>query len=115
MNFFTYALIITSITVSSLFMSSASAQQCDINFNYGVVINPSHVRILQESQTSVQINHDQQLFIGGREIDLDEQQDIAAQYRISSVPTMIIEENGFEVDRFIGALPKKQVIEKLID
>ena len=48
-------------------------------------------------------------------IDLDEQQDIAAQYRISSVPTMVIEENGIEVDRFIGALPKKQVIEKLID
>mgnify|MGYP003726692983 CR=1 FL=1 len=48
-------------------------------------------------------------------IDLDEQQDIAAQYRISSSPTMIIEENGIEVDRFIGALPKKQVIQKLID
>ena len=48
-------------------------------------------------------------------IDLDEQQDIAAQYRISSAPTMIIEENGIEVDRFIGALPKKQVIQKLID
>ena len=40
-------------------------------------------------------------------IDLDEQQDIAVKYRISSVPTMIIEENGIEVDRFIGALPKK--------
>ena len=48
-------------------------------------------------------------------IDLDEQQDIAAQYRISSAPTMIIEENGIEVDRFIGALPKKQVIQKLTD
>ena len=46
-------------------------------------------------------------------IDLDEQQDIAVQCRISSVPTMIIEENGIEVDRFIGALPKKQVIQKL--
>ena len=48
-------------------------------------------------------------------IDLDEQQDIAIKYRISSAPTMIIEENGIEVDRFIGALPKKQVIQKLID
>ena len=48
-------------------------------------------------------------------LDLDEQQDIAVKYRISSVPTMIIEENGIEVDRFIGALPKKQVIQKLID
>ena len=46
--------------------------------------------------------------------DLDEQQDIATKYRISSVPTMVIEENGIELDRFIGALPKKQVIQKLI-
>ena len=48
-------------------------------------------------------------------LDLDEQQDIAVKYRISSAPTMIIEKNGIEVDRFIGALPKKQVIQKLID
>ena len=48
-------------------------------------------------------------------IDLDEQQAIAVKYRISSAPTMIIEKNGIEVDRFIGALPKKQVIQKLID
>ena len=48
-------------------------------------------------------------------IDLDEQQDSAVEYRISSLPKMIIEENGIEVDRFIGALPKKQVIQKLID
>ena len=48
-------------------------------------------------------------------IDLDEQQDIAIQYRVSSVPTIVIEENEIEVDRFIGALPKKQVIQKLTD
>ena len=40
-------------------------------------------------------------------IDLDEQQEIAVKYRISSAPTMVIEENGTEIDRFIGALPKK--------
>ena len=48
-------------------------------------------------------------------IDIDEHQDIAVKYRISSAPTMVIEVNGIEVDRFIGALPKKQVIQKLID
>ena len=40
-------------------------------------------------------------------IDIDEHQDIAVKYRISSAPTRVIEENGIEVDRFIGALPKK--------
>ena len=48
-------------------------------------------------------------------IDIDEHQDIAVKYRISSAPTMVIEENGIEVDRFIGALPKKKVMQKLID
>ena len=48
-------------------------------------------------------------------LDLDEQQDIAVKYRISSVPIMIIEENGIKADRSIGALPKKHVIQKLID
>ena len=48
-------------------------------------------------------------------IDIDEHQDISVKYRISSAPIMVIEENGIEVDRFIGALPKKQVIQKLID
>ena len=48
-------------------------------------------------------------------IDIDEHQDISVKYRISSAPTMVIEENGMEIDRFIGALPNKQVIQKLID
>ena len=48
-------------------------------------------------------------------IDIELQQDIATQYAIGSVPTTVIEENGVEVDRFVGALPKQQVIEKLAD
>jgi len=76
MNIYNLAIIATGLVASS-----ASAQQCDINFNYGVVINPSHVRILQESQTYVQINNDQQLFIRGREIQLNEQQiELLTQY-----------------------------------
>ncbi|MBA6232009.1 MULTISPECIES: DUF2884 family protein [unclassified Colwellia] len=69
MNSFTLPLLAIGMLISS-----ASAQQCDINFNHGVVINPSHVRILKESQTYVQINNDQQLFIRGREINLNEEQ-----------------------------------------
>ena len=46
-------------------------------------------------------------------IDLDKQQDIATQYGIRGVPTTVIEENGVEVDRFVGAIPKQSVIQKL--
>ena len=47
-------------------------------------------------------------------IDVDQSQDLAAKYGVRSIPATIIEENGVEVDRFIGAIPKDQVIAKIL-
>ena len=47
-------------------------------------------------------------------IDIDQSQDLAAKYGVRSVPTTVIEENGIEVDRFIGAIPKQQVLDRLL-
>ncbi len=46
-------------------------------------------------------------------IDIDQSQDLAQQYNVRSVPTVVVEENGVEVDRIIGAVSKDQVISKL--
>ena len=46
-------------------------------------------------------------------VDVDQEQSLSSQYGVRSIPTMVIEENGMEVDRFIGALPKETVKEKL--
>tara|TARA_Y100001937_G_scaffold75131_1_gene102138 strand:+ start:285 stop:533 length:249 start_codon:yes stop_codon:yes gene_type:complete len=46
-------------------------------------------------------------------LDVDENKTLAQQYNIRSVPTTVIEENGVEVDRFVGGLPKESVIQKL--
>jgi thioredoxin-like negative regulator of GroEL len=46
-------------------------------------------------------------------IDIDQNQGLTSQHNVRSVPTTIIEENGIEVDRFVGALPKHQVIQRL--
>ena len=46
-------------------------------------------------------------------LDVDENKELASKYGVRSVPTTIIEENGVEVDRFVGALPKQSVIQKL--
>ena len=46
-------------------------------------------------------------------IDIDNLTDLTQQYNVRSVPTVVIEENGVEVDRFVGALPKQSVIQKL--
>ena len=46
-------------------------------------------------------------------VDVDSQQDVAVQYGVRSVPTVVIEENGVEVHRFVGMTPKASVIDKL--
>ena len=45
--------------------------------------------------------------------DVDENQELASKHGVRSIPSMVIEENGVEVDRFIGALPKETVKSKL--
>ena len=48
-------------------------------------------------------------------IDIDhDENDLMEKYNIQSVPTSIIEEGGKEVERFVGTLSKKEVLEKLI-
>ena len=48
-------------------------------------------------------------------IDIDhDENDLMEKYNIQSVPTSIIEEDGKEVERFVGALSKKEVLEKLV-
>jgi len=73
----------TGIIVSTLICSNAIAKQCDVNFNYGVVIDPSHVRMLEHGNTFVQVNGQNQLFVNGREIVLDQaQRELLTQYII---------------------------------
>ena len=47
-------------------------------------------------------------------IDIDMLTDLAQKYNVRSVPTVVIEEGGVEVDRFVGSIPKQQVLQKLI-
>ena len=68
------AFMARSLLVTCLCMSAANAQQCDINFNYGVIIDPDHLRIVSQGQTYVQINDQHQLFVYGREIPLNKAQ-----------------------------------------
>ena len=87
------AFIARSLLLTSLFVGSTSAQQCDINFNYGVIIDPAHVRIVDQGQTYVQINGQHQLFVNGREILLtDKQKEQLSDYTTgirSQVPAIV--------------------------
>lgn len=39
-------------------------------------------------------------------LNVDENQDLAMQYRVSSIPAFVLFKNGQAVDRTVGALPK---------
>lgn len=70
MKYLTFPLFSLSVLCSSVF-----AESCDINFKYGVIIDPTHVRLLNQGTTYIQITHDKQLFISGREIMLNTKQE----------------------------------------
>jgi len=61
-------------TLFSLPSFVTKAEQCSINFNYGVIIDPTHIRMIEHGKTIVQINNTHQLFVSGREISLTEEQ-----------------------------------------
>ena len=46
-------------------------------------------------------------------IDVDEQQALAKAYNVKSLPTTIIESNGNELSRFVGAKSKTAMMEQL--
>ena len=46
-------------------------------------------------------------------IDIDLERDVAQQYNVRSVPTVVIEENGVEVDRVGGMQTKRVMLERM--
>ena len=46
-------------------------------------------------------------------IDIDKLSDLAQQYNVRSVPTVVIEENGVEVDRVVGMQTKRVMLERM--
>ena len=44
-------------------------------------------------------------------IDVDEEQEIAIKYGVASIPTLVLFENGQEVNRKLGFMPKQEIEE----
>ncbi|HCB10396.1 MAG TPA: hypothetical protein DEO96_12305, partial [Alteromonas sp.] len=53
---------------------AAAHYSCDVDLNYGVVVNDDQLRVLKEYLTLYQINHQQQLFVAGDWLTLDDSQ-----------------------------------------
>ena len=63
--------LISLVLLSSATDAYADVKKCKIDFNYGLVVNKNHIRVVEESRTVAQINYRKQLFIGGNIVDLD--------------------------------------------
>ena len=46
-------------------------------------------------------------------INVDEEQDLAAQYQVVSIPSLFVIENGEVKNQSLGARPKPQILEML--
>lgn len=46
-------------------------------------------------------------------VNVDEQQELAAQFGVSSIPTLMVVKNGEVVNRAVGARPKQQILAML--
>jgi len=57
------------------------------------------------------IEYEGKLKIG--KVDVDNHQQIAMQYGIRSIPTLLIFKGGKVVEQIVGAAPKKSLVEKL--
>ena len=46
-------------------------------------------------------------------VNVDEQRELAAQFGVMSIPTLVVLKNGKEVQRSVGARPKSQILSML--
>ena len=46
-------------------------------------------------------------------VDVDANQELAAQYEINSIPDVIFFKNWVQVDRFVGVMPENEILEKI--
>ena len=46
-------------------------------------------------------------------VDVDESEDLAMDYGIRSVPTVLFFKNGQQVDKFVAALPNSEIVAKI--
>lgn len=62
------------LLLSAVSLSAHADLKCEVDLNYGMVVTDKSIRIIDESRTLYQINHDDQLIVGGNWIQLNQNQ-----------------------------------------
>lgn len=79
------------ILCAAALSNQAYAEQCSIHLNYGVIIDPSHIRVIDDGRTLVQINGTKQLFIQGIEQSVTAEQEALIEQFSSGIRAHIPE------------------------
>lgn len=95
MRLFNYIILCIFLSLTPL---PSLATQCSVNVNYGIVIDPTHIRMIDHGQTYVQINHDKQLFVYGREITLSKEQALRLNEYAKGIRTQVPEIVSIAID-----------------
>ena len=48
-------------------------------------------------------------------VDVDEEEELASEFEVSTIPCLLVFKNGEEVDRRVGLQPKKRLIKMMKD
>ena len=62
---------------------------------------------------AVALEHRDTFIIG--KLDIDENRQTTAEYKVKGIPTYIVFRNGAEVGRFAGAMPKEAFVNRILD
>lgn len=65
------------------------------------MIAPAIEQIAKENEGSIKVG----------KINVDEQSELAIKYGVASIPTLVLFEDGVEVKREVGFMPKQQIEE----
>ena len=108
-------------------MAGAVAEFSETNFDQEVVKSPVPVlvdlwaawcgpcRILAPVVEELAGTYQGKLKVG--KLNVDDHPQVAAQFRIMNIPTLLLVKGGQEVDRIVGVVPKEELtrrIEKII-
>ncbi|OCQ20127.1 hypothetical protein A7985_16970 [Pseudoalteromonas luteoviolacea] len=91
-------------------------EKCDVELGHGLIITDSVIRILDNGQTRVQINNDNQLLVRGRWIKLDDQETLILQEYAKGIRDTVPELVNLATDGVnLGLSAIEQVVEGMSD
>ncbi|NOU52719.1 YggN family protein [Pseudoalteromonas sp. JBTF-M23] len=111
---FRLACLSTFILLSSF--STLAKNKCDVELSHGLIITDSEIRIVDNGQTRVQINNDNQLLIRGYWVELSEQDTIVLRDYAMGIRDTVPELVSLATDGVnLGLSAIEQVVEGMSD